>query len=250
LVEQRHVMLERLATLGRAMQGVAHELNTPLTTMQTLAKDLRAALTDAPLDDKLRVDVEESLTLMIEESQRCRALTQALLSRADDGNAKNIAFQVSLLDVVRRAVRLVAPADDGAAVKLDEATLQVPCPVDGDRVLQIVMNLVQNALRATVEMRDDNRGPRVTVRALRQGSRVGVVVEDRGPGLPEIVRARMFEPFVTTRPVGEGTGLGLYTSQRIAHELGGDLALTDGAHGGTVATLTLAPTASASKGVA
>lgn len=238
LVEQRHVMLERLATLGRAMQGVAHELNTPLTTMQTLAKDLRAALRDAPLDDKLRKDVEESLALLVEESQRCRALTQALLSRADDGRRPNA--PQTLFEIARRAVRLVAPAEEGDAVQLDERSLALTCPVDNDRVLQVVMNLVQNALRATVDLKGDGKGARVVVDASTADDKsVRVRIADRGPGLPDEVRARLFEPFVTTRPVGEGTGLGLYTSQRIVREMGGSLALDDGVTGGTVATLTL-----------
>jgi signal transduction histidine kinase len=238
LVEQRHVMLERLATLGRAMQGVAHELNTPLTTMQTLAKDLRAALRDAPLDDKLRKDVEESLALLVEESQRCRALTQALLSRADDGRRPNA--PQTLFEIARRAVRLVAPAEEGEAVQLDERSLALTCPVDNDRVLQVVMNLVQNALRATVDLKGDGKGARVVVDAANVDDKtIRVRIADRGPGLPDEVRARLFEPFVTTRPVGEGTGLGLYTSQRIVREMGGSLALDDGATGGTVATLTL-----------
>lgn len=240
LVEQRHVMLERLATLGRAMQGVAHELNTPLTTMQTLAKDLRAALADAPLDDKLRKDVEESLALLVEESQRCRALTQALLSRADDGRRPHA--PQTFLEIARRAVRLVAPAEEGDAVHLDEESLKATCPVDSDRVLQVVMNLVQNALRATVDLKGDGKGPRVVVSSDAAGGSDGarsIRIADRGPGLPPEVRARLFEPFVTTRPVGEGTGLGLYTSQRIVRELGGSLTIEDGASGGTVATLTL-----------
>jgi signal transduction histidine kinase len=256
LVEQRQLMLERLATLGRAMQGVAHELNTPLTTMQTLAKDLRAALAGAPLDERLRSDVEESLTLLVEESRRCRALTQALLSRADDGRAAALPKrEQSLLDIARRAVRLVAPVEEAeGGVLLEEKTLAVPCAGDPDRVLQIVMNLVQNALRATVDLRGDGKGPRVVVRAepapvgerpreQRDGRErsegVRLVIVDRGPGLPDEVRARLFEPFVTTRPVGEGTGLGLYTSQRIAHELGGALSLEDAPAGGTVAALDL-----------
>lgn len=244
LVEQRQLMLERLATLGRAMQGVAHELNTPLTTMQTLAKDLRAALAEAPLDERTRTDVEESLTLLVEESRRCRALTQALLSRADDGRAAaGPRREQSLLDVARRAVRLVAPVEEGeGGVLVDEASLKLPCTVDPDRVLQVLMNLVQNALRATVELRGDGRGPRVVVKASSRAEArdgVDVIVVDRGPGLPEEVRTRLFEPFVTTRPVGEGTGLGLYTSQRIAHELGGALSLDDAPRGGTVATLRL-----------
>lgn len=240
LVEQRQLMLERLATLGRAMQGVAHELNTPLTTMQTLAKDLRAALGEAALDSRLRSDVDESLELLIEETRRCRALTQALLSRADDGRAAGPRPPQTLLEVARRAVRLVGPVEEAdGEVQLETETLALPCPGDPDRVLQVVMNLVQNALRATVERRGDGGGPRVVVRAERSNDAVRLRIADRGPGLPDEVRARLFEPFVTTRPVGEGTGLGLYTSRRITEELGGELAMEDREGGGTVATLCL-----------
>lgn len=236
LVEQRHVMLERLATLGRALQAVAHELNTPLTTMQTLGKDLRAALKDAALDERLRRDVDESLQLLVEESQRCRTLTQALLSSANDGRRPGTNAQRAV-DVVRRAVRLVgaAEADD---VALDP-TLDAIVPVDADRVLQIVMNLVQNALRATADLKADGRGPRVVVKARRAQGALLLQIVDRGPGLPAEVRARLFEPFVTTRPMGEGTGLGLYTSQLIARELGGSLGMEDAPGGGTVATLSV-----------
>ncbi|MBI1945169.1 MAG: HAMP domain-containing histidine kinase [Deltaproteobacteria bacterium] len=236
LVEQRHVMLERLATLGRALQGVAHELNTPLTTMQTLAKDLRAALKDAALDERLRKDVDESLQLLVEESQRCRTLTQSLLSSANDGRRPGTVAQRAV-DVVRRAVRLVGAAEVDE-VSLDPS-LDVVIPVDADRVLQVVMNLVQNALRATADLKADGRGPRVVVKARRAHGALLIQIADRGPGLPAEVRARLFEPFVTTRPMGEGTGLGLYTSQLIARELGGSLVIDDAPSGGTLATLTL-----------
>lgn len=236
LVEQRHVMLERLATLGRALQGVAHELNTPLTTMQTLAKDLRAALKDAALDEQLRRDVDESLQLLVDESQRCRTLTQALLSSANDGRRTGTTAQRAV-DVVRRAVRLVGAAETDD-VELD-GSLDSPLPCEADRVLQVVMNLVQNALRATADLKADGRGPRVVVRARRAHGALLIQIQDRGPGLPAEVRARLFEPFVTTRPMGEGTGLGLYTSQLIARELGGSLVIDDAPSGGTLATLSL-----------
>lgn len=233
LVEQRHVMLERFATLGRAMQGVAHELNTPLTTMQTLAKDVLAALSTASIPAGLRADVEESLGLIIEETRRCRSLTQSLLSTANESSRRR-GLPASLDDVARRATRMVGAADD--AVVLD-ASLKEVGNVDADRVVQILMNLIQNALAATADV-DDPEDPRVWVRAAVQGTSVKVFVKDRGPGLPPEVLARLFEPFVTTK--AEGTGLGLYTSQQLARDLGGSLALTAADDGqGTVAELTL-----------
>lgn len=237
LVEQRHIMLERLATIGRAMQGVAHELNTPLTTMQTLAKDLRVVLQETELPPAVRADVEESLNLIIEETRRCRSLTQSLLSTANESNRRRGQRQ-PLLDVAARAIKLVGSGR--YAVEIDEVSLENSGEVDADRVLQILMNLVQNALAASEDV--DDGAPRVVISAVVSDASVLVRVRDRGTGLPEPVRGRLFEPFVTTKP--EGTGLGLYTSQQLARELGGSLNLVDGVSvdgggRGTLALLTL-----------
>lgn len=237
LVQQRHVMLERLATLGRALQGVAHELNTPLTTMQTLARDLSAVLAEIEMPDEIREDVEESVELLIDESRRCRTLTQSLLRTAhEEGRSRS---GETLLDVATRAVRVVGLKADGSdRVALDKPSLRRPLVVDPDRVLQVLMNLVQNALKATEELGPE-QAPHVSLSAQEQGGLLQLRIADRGPGLPVEVRERLFEPFVTTRAAGEGTGLGLYTAHRIARELGGDLALTDRPGGGTEALLSL-----------
>lgn len=130
LVEQRHVMLERLATLGRALQGIAHELNTPLMTLQTLAKDLVAALDALPLDGEARADLSESLELIVEEARRMGGLTQSLLSTAHDRARPSVPGQ-SALSVARRAVQLVGARAERGDVWLDEASLDRPLPVSG-----------------------------------------------------------------------------------------------------------------------
>lgn len=239
LVEQRHFMLERLATLGRALQGIAHELNTPLTTMQTLARDLRAAFDELELDPSVRADVNESIDIIVDESLRCRTLTQSLLQTAHKKSGKEIGDRLIL--IVERALRLVGQKPDatGEKIVLGEG-LDFSLGVDSDRVLQILMNLLQNAVKATKEVAED-RAMRIVIDAQRMldGS-MQVSIVDNGPGLPAEVQERLFEPFVTTRKNGEGTGLGLYTSHRIAHELGGRLELqsVEGSVG-TAALLTL-----------
>ncbi len=235
LVEQRHLLLERLATIGRALQGVAHELNTPLTTMQTLAKDLRSVFMDTELPEALRNDVRESLDLIVEETRRCRALTQSLLATANDGSRSR--GRQPALEVARRALRVVG--SERAAVAVDEDSLGRVGDVDADRVLQIVLNLVQNAIAATAASgQDDDHRARVIVDAVvGDDGPIQLRVTDRGPGLPEVVRARLFEPFVTTK--AEGTGLGLYTSQQLARELGGGLVVEDVDGGGTRMVLSL-----------
>jgi two-component system, NtrC family, nitrogen regulation sensor histidine kinase NtrY len=178
------------------------------------------------------------LTLLIEETLRCRTLTQSLLQTASDG-ARSRGTQ-PVVDVVARAIRVVG-ADD-AAVAVDRESLQHVGVVDSDKMLQVMMNLIQNALAATHDLRIDGAGPRVFVAAsVKDGARV-VTVRDRGHGLPDKVKQRLFEPFVTTK--SEGTGLGLYTSLQLAEQLGGRLDIVDDVDDsarvvGVVATLTL-----------
>lgn len=239
--DQRRVMIERLVTLGRALQDVAHDLNTPLTTMLTLAKDMQGALASAEgLAPAVREDVDESLALVLEEARRCRSLTQTLLSTAHDDKRPG-QTGMTALQIVRRAVRLVAHGDDalGFGVAVDEAALDVTLEADGDRVLQVVMNLVDNALAATQGMRGDGQGPRVHITLVSDATHHKLQVLDRGEGLPAHVEAHLFEPFVTTKPPGEGTGLGLYSCAVIAREMGGEMRVRRGERGGTVAELAL-----------
>ena len=237
VVEQRHILLERLATLGRALQGVAHELNTPLMTMQTLARDLHVALAELPIADDERADLQESIDIIMEESRRCKGLTQNLLSTANDGERNAVSHGQSAVDIARRAVQLVYPSGAGDAVSIDENSLSQRLSVNGDKVMQILMNLVQNALHAV----DDSGGAsaRISLRGRDEGESFCIEIDDNGPGIPEKIKDRLFEPFVTTRSPGEGTGLGLYVSQRIAQELGGELWLSPRPEGGTRAQLRL-----------
>lgn len=237
VVEQRHILLERLATLGRALQGLAHELNTPLMTMQTLAKDLHVALSELPISDDQRDDMQESIEILMEESRRCKGLTQSLLSTANDGEHNVFSSGQNVGDIARRAVQLVHPSRSENTVVIEEESLEQRLAVSGDKVMQILMNLVQNALHAVDEAGQEFA--QVRLRGLDEGSTFCIEIEDNGPGIPAEIRDRLFEPFVTTRAPGEGTGLGLYVSQRIAQDIGGQLWLDDRAEGGTLARLRL-----------
>jgi two-component system sensor histidine kinase HupT/HoxJ len=116
-------------------------------------------------------------------------------------------------------VRLVTPLarKQGCTLAL-EAEAPVTVRADAARVEQILFNLVSNATQA---------GARTVRLRVMGGDIPALVVADDGPGLPEAVRARLFEPFVTTKPVGQGTGLGLAISQRLAREMGAELACDD-----------------------
>jgi signal transduction histidine kinase len=92
----------------------------------------------------------------------------------------------------------------------DEALPQVPC--SATQIEQVFLNLLRNAAQAMRGRGKDGPPPRIVLRTRREGSMARVEVEDNGPGIPEDVRNRVFEPFFSTKQPGEGTGLGLSVS--------------------------------------
>jgi len=243
--QQRLMHTERLASLGRAAQGVAHELNTPLATIQTLSRDLFDALSSAELEPRTREDVEESASLIIDEVQRCRRITHALLGRIDGGQGGGGGL-LSLDQSVARAIALVFPHSKGRVrVELGApgATLY-----PRDPITQIFVNLLQNAADASLGY-SPSEGPDICVRARERSTEraphssprelLELSVHDQGVGLSPEAKQLIFEPFYTTKSKGEGTGLGLYTSYALARELGGTLAIDNHSEGGAIATLRL-----------
>ena len=257
LAERQLLLAERLASLGRIAQGVAHELNTPLATIRTLAADMVVALRTlgtAPDAERepLSRDLAESAALIKDETARLGRIAQALLAGGDLVRVR-IGGAVSLGAVVERSAALVfAGVRGGPVLTLDPSLDGLRLRCDQDRLVQILVNLLQNAhdaLRsqhagqnaaARSGSRDSPAPGAITVRAQRESSgEVCIEVEDDGPGIDARVQGRLFEPFTTTKPPGEGTGLGLYTSYMLARSMHGSLALEPRPQGGTRALVRL-----------
>jgi signal transduction histidine kinase len=119
-----------------------------------------------------------------------------------------------------RTVRIDAPPLDGL-----EVALAAP------KLTQVLLNLVLNAGAALANA--GREGGRISLRARAEGpDRVRIEVEDDGPGIEPSVRDRLFEPFVTTKPVGEGTGLGLAVCRGLVESAGGEIAVDPSYEGG------------------
>ncbi|MFW6049690.1 MAG: sensor histidine kinase [Myxococcota bacterium] len=239
LAERRLVLAERLASLGRVAQGVAHELNTPLATIRTLSADMRAAIRDLARGGAdgpaVAADLDESAALVQDETRRLGRITQALLAGGDLVRAR-IDDHVPLGAVVERARALVfAGARTGPRAEVDPSVDGLHVTADPDRLMQVLVNLLQNASDA-VRGRPDGL---VVVRAGRDDGRVVLVVEDDGVGLDPAIEGRLFEPFATSKPPGQGTGLGLYTSYMLVQAMGGELVLEPREGGGTRAVVRL-----------
>jgi C4-dicarboxylate-specific signal transduction histidine kinase len=222
LAERRLLHAERLASLGRVAQGVAHELNTPLATIRTLAADMREAIKQLDVDSALRSDLAESAALIRDETGRLGQITHSLLT---GGTLPRLRMDSSarLLPIVERAQALVfaGSREGGPKLLIGGSVVEMVVAADRDRLLQVLVNLFQNA----VDANRDAGGRSVWISAERRGSVVHILVDDEGRGLDPSIEGRLFEPFATTKPPGEGTGLGLYASYMLVQTMGGDLAI-------------------------
>src|SRR5690606_28364808 len=212
---------ERLASLGRTVQAVAHELNTPLATIQTLAADMKAALAHAPPEAReLARDLDESASLILDEMRRCRSITQGLLAGRD--RLENSAKDGDLRFAIERAATLVLGTGSSRRVLVCDPALE-----------GLLVSIDADALA-------DRPEGRIRISKIEaEPGFVGVCVDDDGPGFPLGVRDRLFEPFYTTKPPGKGTGLGLYTAQSLLREAGGRIELADAPGGGARVVLHL-----------
>jgi two-component system NtrC family sensor kinase len=216
---------ERLATVGRLAAGIAHEVGNPLSGILGYLSLVRArAGDDAELRDY--VDRVEA------EVQRINEIVRGLL---DLGRPAGTSWQVVQLDrLVRTCVDLVRAGPD---LKGREVTVEIPeglvGKTDPGPLSQVLINLLINAGQAVGE------GGHVQVKAREDGDAVTLTVEDDGPGIPGQVLARLFQPFVTTKPAGKGSGLGLAVSEHLARTLGGTLTAHNRSQGGASFTLRL-----------
>jgi signal transduction histidine kinase len=204
---------QRLAAVGQLAGEVAHELNTPLSNILGYAQSALPGASDPEMHD--------ALSTIESQARRAGQIVRDMLTAA---RAPAPSLQTLDLEAICAAfVRLVTPLARKQDVSI-ELVAQGPTRVSADasRVDQILFNLVFNAVQA---------GAHAINLSVLPGVRPALIVADDGPGLPESVRARLFEPFVTTKPPGQGTGLGLAISQRLAREMGAELTWLDCAHG-------------------
>jgi len=234
--ERRLLHAERLASLGRVAQGVAHELNTPLATIRTLAADMREAIRLLGGDEALQSDLAESAALIRDETGRLGRITHSLLTGGTLPRLR-LSSAAPLLPILQRAHALVFAGvrDDGPELAIDQSLDDLVAVADPDRLLQVLVNLLQNALDASRAA----GGRSISVSAERRGSVVEIIVEDEGSGIDPEIEGRLFEPFATTKPPGEGTGLGLYASYMLVQTMGGDLTIENRAQGGASARVRL-----------
>jgi len=226
------IQRDGLATVGKLTSCVTHEMSGPLAFMRTNlnvlgehAARLQRAQADlgagelGAIADETREIVSECLEGLDRITAMVQSLRGLLRDPADRERFDPARPVADAVDVFRRSRRADCQVGLSLAGDLPELV--------GSRTAlsQIVLNLLENGLDAM-----GGKGT-LQVRAVRSGGGLRLEVEDRGAGIPGAVRGRMFEPYFTTKPVGKGTGLGLYICQELVSQMGGRIGFETGGSG-------------------
>ncbi|GAB4354902.1 MAG: ATP-binding protein [Gammaproteobacteria bacterium] len=254
--QQQLIHSEKMASLGRLVAGVAHELNNPISfvlgnvfAMKRYGERLQTYLDSIHQEDcnptlcremrkELRIDrILDDLGPLIEGTlegaERTRDIVDGLKRFSVVEEEEERPF--NLAEVIQQSVHWVTKAaPSGFEVSIDVPDSLPACGTVG-HLQQVLINLVQNALDATRE----SPRPRLEIGGRVEEERLIVTLHDNGPGIAEENLGRIFDPFFTTKPVGQGTGLGLSISYGIVERHGGTLEAANHPEGGALFTLVL-----------
>jgi signal transduction histidine kinase len=213
---------EKLSSIGVLAAGVAHEINNPLSSVAGYAEALLRRLKEEQslsADPKLD-DFPKYLQVIIRESYRCKGIIDSLLSfsRKSDGSVSNI----NINDILNEVLELVRYKSHYDKIEI-QTNLQSDLPdVLGDStgLRQVCMNLLINAHQAI----SGSGIVEITTKMTKQ-SMVMIQIRDSGCGISRAAIEQIWDPFFTTKNVGQGTGLGLAVTYNIIKRLGGEISV-------------------------
>jgi two-component system cell cycle sensor histidine kinase/response regulator CckA len=242
------IQSDRVRAVGTLAASVAHEINNPLMYVlgafrsldRTLEAQLAAAQNGAEQEmlGSIRADSERMRDEIATARKGIEHITTIMrdlktFSRSDDPKLEPVDL-ATILDSVLKLVRKEVTARARLAVSVTAVPLVLGSEA---RLVQVLLNLLMNAAQSLTGGHPQQDEVSLTLRP--EGERVVIEVGDSGPGVPPAERERIFEPFVTTKPIGEGTGLGLFVCRNIVRGLGGEIAVMDRPGGGALFRVSL-----------
>jgi signal transduction histidine kinase len=235
--QDRLVQTEKLASLGQLTAGIAHEIKNPLNFVNNfsavsgeLVDELREALAGANLDDKLKAEIAEiadmlqgNLDKVVQHGKRADSIVKNMLLHSRQGSGEHRPMDINA--VVEESLNLAyhgARAEkQGFNITLQKSFDPGAGEVDlyPQEITRVLLNLISNGFYAAAKRKAEANGadyePTLAATTRNLGDSVEIRIRDNGTGIPPEVREKMFNPFFTTKPAGEGTGLGLSLSHDI-----------------------------------
>jgi PAS domain S-box-containing protein len=208
---------EKLSALGSLLAGVSHELNNPLSIVVAQAVMMERQARGSELAERAQK--------IRKAADRCSRIVQTFLAMARQKRPEREPVDLNAVAIAACDLAEYGLRNDGIAATRDLAPALPNISADSDQLHQIIINLIVNAQQALVENAAPDRSLIVRTALGETPDTVILEVVDNGPGIPEEMRRRVFEPFYTTKPQGQGTGVGLSFSQGLAEAHGGRLDL-------------------------
>ena len=215
---QRLLVAGKTAAVGEMSAGLAHEINNPLATIDTLQTWIRELAGTSPISEEDRREVLDSTAKIAEQAERCKTITQGLLkfSRRAETKAEAVDLNRLLEELVTFSQTRARIENTAVQTALGLFPRVIAPP---GHLQQIFVNLLNNALDA---VRGRPNGM-ILIRSRSTDGTVKVEISDNGCGIPPENLSRIFLPFFTTKPVGQGTGLGLAICYGLVQDIGGTI---------------------------
>jgi signal transduction histidine kinase len=234
--QDRLVQTEKLASLGQLTAGIAHEIKNPLNFVNNfsalsaeLIDELNDVLKPAALDDKMREEIDElthmlkgNLEKVVQHGKRADSIVKNMLLHSREGSGEHRPVDINA--IVEESLNL---AYHGARAEKSGFNVTLQRDLDSaagfvdlypQEITRVFLNLISNGFYAAAKRKEaGDEGFEPTLRATTKslGNKVEIRIRDNGTGIPLEVKEKMFNPFFTTKPAGEGTGLGLSMSHDI-----------------------------------
>ena len=235
--QDRLVQTQKLASLGQLTAGIAHEIKNPLNfvnNFSALSKELIDELSDAlkpvAFDDKKRQELDElthmlkgNLERVVQHGKRANSIVKNMLLHSREGSGEHRPVDVNALveDSLNLAYHGARAEKPGFNITLKRSFDPNAGQIDvfPQEITRVLLNLISNGFYAATKRKGhadrDGYEPTLTAATKNLGDRVEIRIRDSGSGIPPEVKEKMFNPFFTTKPPGEGTGLGLSLSHDI-----------------------------------
>jgi two-component system NtrC family sensor kinase len=235
--QDRLVQTEKLASLGQLTAGIAHEIKNPLNFVNNFSSlgveligELEEALQAPRLDDKVKAQITElanmlksNLDKVVEHGKRADLIVKNMLlhSRQESGEHRPVDINALVAESLNLAYHGARAAKQGFNIALEHSLDPAAGKVDvfPQEIIRVLLNLISNgfyaATKRKAEASSGDYEPTLTAVTKDLGDSVEIRIRDNGTGIPAEVRDKLFNPFFTTKPPGEGTGLGLSLSYDI-----------------------------------
>jgi two-component system, NtrC family, sensor kinase len=236
IAQDRLVQTQKLASLGQLTAGIAHEIKNPLNFVNNfsalsseLLKELRDLVHDAPLGDKVRVEIDEltetlrgNLDKIEQHGKRADSIVKNMLLHSREGSGEHRPVEINAIidESLNLAYHGARAEKQGFKIKLERDFDAAVGAADiyPQEIARVLLNLISNGFYAATKRAataGDGFEPKLNAVTRDLGDRIEIRIRDNGTGIAPDIREKIFNPFFTTKPAGEGTGLGLSMSHDI-----------------------------------